>query len=94
MVDLDALTEEDWTIVRQLIARHIMFTNSAFAKRIQATLADQPFVKVMPGNSSGFNWQKRKRERKIGSPNFQSSWVGLTGALEAEHFFEKKLLFS
>jgi glutamate synthase domain-containing protein 3 len=48
MVDLDPLDDEDWKIVRHMIAKHIAFTGSAYAKRIQATLADQPFVKVMP----------------------------------------------
>ena len=28
MVDLDALADHDWAILRQLIARHILFTNS------------------------------------------------------------------
>jgi glutamate synthase domain-containing protein 3 len=48
MVDLDPLDDDDWLVVRQMIAKHITFTNSAYAKKIQATLADQPFVKVMP----------------------------------------------
>jgi glutamate synthase (NADPH/NADH) large chain len=48
MVDLEALDEEDWQTVQQMIARHILFTKSAYAKGIQTTLADQPFVKVMP----------------------------------------------
>ena len=75
MVDLDALTEEDWTIVRQLIARHIMFTNSAFAKRIQATLADQPFVKVMPRDFKRVQRAEAKARAENREPEF-SELVG------------------
>ena len=53
MVDLDPLDADDWQVVRQMIAKHILFTNSAYAKTIQATLADQPFVKVMPRDYNG-----------------------------------------
>jgi glutamate synthase domain-containing protein 3 len=77
MVDLDALMEEDWTIVRQLIARHIMFTNSAFAKRIQATLADQPFVKVMPRDFK----RVQKAEAKARAENREPEFSELVGSV-------------
>jgi len=48
MVDLEPLDDEDWKTLREMINRHILFTNSAYAKRILATFADQLFVKVMP----------------------------------------------
>jgi glutamate synthase (ferredoxin) len=48
MVDLEPLDEEDWKTVREMINRHVLFTGSAYAKKILATLADQRFVKVMP----------------------------------------------
>jgi glutamate synthase (ferredoxin) len=48
MVDLDPLEAEDWSVLRHLIARHMAFTSSEYARRIHARLTDQPFVKVMP----------------------------------------------
>ena len=74
---LDPLTEEDWTIVRQLIARHILFTNSAFAKRIQATLADQPFVKVMPRDFK----RVQKAEAKARAENREPEFSELVGSV-------------
>ena len=64
--------ERDRAILRQLIARHILFTNSV-REAIQA-LADLPFVKAMPkdhkrscaeAKAKAENWNRR-------SP---SSWV-------------------
>jgi glutamate synthase domain-containing protein 3 len=48
MVDLEPLDEEDWKTVRELITRHVQFTNSSYAKAILSTMASRPFVKVMP----------------------------------------------
>ena len=70
MVDLEPLTDEDWTIVRQMIERHIMFTNSAYAKRILATLADQPFVKVMPRDFKRVQQAEAKARAENREPDF------------------------
>jgi glutamate synthase domain-containing protein 3 len=48
MVDLDPLDYEDWKTVRDMITRHVKFTNSSYARSILETLARRPFVKVMP----------------------------------------------
>jgi glutamate synthase (NADPH/NADH) large chain len=76
MVDLDLLDDEDWRIVRQMIAKHIMFTNSAYAKGIQATLADQPFVKVMPKDYK----RVRLAEAKARAENREPEFAELVGA--------------
>jgi glutamate synthase domain-containing protein 3 len=77
MVDLDALADEDWTIVRHLIGRHILFTNSAHAKRIQATLADQPFVKVMPKDYK----RVMQAEAKARAENREPEFAELVGSV-------------
>jgi glutamate synthase (NADPH) large chain len=77
MVDLDALVDEDWTILRQLIARHIMFTNSGYAKKIQATLADQPFMKVMPKDYK----RVMRAEAKARAENREPEFAELVGSL-------------
>jgi len=48
MVEMEALSDEDWTTVRGMIERHVAMTKSAYAQRILSDLAAQPFVKVMP----------------------------------------------
>jgi glutamate synthase (ferredoxin) len=48
MVDLDPLDDEDWKTVRDMITRHVKFTNSSYARAILETLAKRRFVKVMP----------------------------------------------
>jgi glutamate synthase (NADPH/NADH) large chain len=48
MVDLEPLTDDDWRTLREMIERHVLFTNSLYAKSILATFADLPFVKIMP----------------------------------------------
>ena len=47
-VDLEPLDDDDWTTIREMITRHVQFTNSSYAKAILSTLASRPFVKVMP----------------------------------------------
>ena len=70
MVDLEPLDAEDWQFVRQLIAKHIVFTNSAYAKRIQATLASQPFVKVMPRDYKRVQLAEAKARAENREPEF------------------------
>jgi glutamate synthase (NADPH/NADH) large chain len=77
MVDLDALDDEDWRVVRQLIARHITFTNSAYAKRIQVTLADQSFVKVMPKDYK----RVKQAEAKARAENREPAFAELVGTV-------------
>jgi glutamate synthase (NADPH/NADH) large chain len=77
MVDLEALADEDWAIVRRLIGRHILFTNSAYAKRIQATLADQPFVKVMPKDYK----RVMQAEAKARAENREPEFAELVGSV-------------
>ena len=47
-----------------------MFTNSAYAKRIQATLADQPFVKVMPRDYKRVMLAEAKARAENREPEF------------------------
>jgi glutamate synthase (NADPH/NADH) large chain len=77
MVDLDALDADDWQIVRQMIAKHILFTNSAHAKTIQATLADQPFVKVMPKDYK----RVKQAEAKARAENREPAFAELVGTV-------------
>ena len=53
-----------------MIAKHIMFTNSAYAKKIQATLADQPFVKVMPRDYKRVMLAEAKARAENREPEF------------------------
>jgi glutamate synthase (ferredoxin) len=48
MVDLEPLSEGDWDVVRELVTRHVAYTKSTYAAAILASLASQPFVRVMP----------------------------------------------
>jgi glutamate synthase (NADPH/NADH) large chain len=48
MVEMEPLADADWTIVRDMIERHVQYTASAYAARILADLEGHPFVKVMP----------------------------------------------
>jgi glutamate synthase domain-containing protein 3 len=70
MVDLDPLTDEDWMIVRSLIARHIQFTGSAYARNIQASLGNQPFVKVMPRDFKRVMRAEAKARAEHREPDF------------------------
>ena len=54
-----------------------MFTNSAFAKRIQATLADQPFVKVMPRDFK----RVQRAEAKARAENREFEFSELVGTV-------------
>ena len=75
MVDLEPLDDEDWQIVREMIATHIMFTSSAYAKTILATLADQPFVKVMPRDYKRVLQAEAKARAENREPEFRRSLV-------------------
>ena len=70
MVDLDPLDEDDWQMVREMIARHVMFTNSAYAQDDSATLADQPFVKVMPRDYKRVLLAEAKARAENREPDF------------------------
>ena len=92
MVDLDALDADDWQVVRQMIAKHIMFTNSAYAKTIQATLADQPFVKVMPRDYKRVMLAEAKARAENREPEF-AELVGICltgGSGDRGEFFAKR----
>jgi glutamate synthase domain-containing protein 3 len=77
MVDLETLDDEDWQAVRQMIAAHIEFTGSAYAKQIQATLADQPFVKVMPKDYK----RVKQAEAKARAENREPAFAELVGTV-------------
>ncbi len=63
--------------MRQLIARHILFTNSAYAKGIQARLADLPFVKVMPKDYK----RVMRAEAKARAENREPEFAELVGSV-------------
>jgi glutamate synthase domain-containing protein 3 len=77
MVDLDLLGDEDWQTVREMIARHIVFTNSSHASKILDTLSRQPFVKVMPRDFKRVLNAEAKARAEAREPNFAE----LVGAL-------------
>jgi glutamate synthase domain-containing protein 3 len=70
MVDLEALDEEDWRIVREMIARHIAFTKSTYAANILDTLGDQRFVKVMPRDYKRVLMAEAKARAESREPDF------------------------
>jgi glutamate synthase (NADPH) large chain len=70
MVDIEPLDADDWQALRQLIARHVAFTSSAHAKKIQATLADQPFVKIMPRDFKRVRLAEAKARAENREPEF------------------------
>ena len=78
MVDLDPLADEDWQIVRDMIARHVAFTESAYAAMILDTLAQQPFVKVMPRDYKRVLSAEAKARSESREPEF-SELVGAVG---------------
>ena len=69
-----------------MIARHIMFTSSAHAKRILATLADQPFVKVMPKDYKRVMRAEAKARAENRNLNSRARRRWLTGDEEARIF--------
>jgi glutamate synthase (ferredoxin) len=75
MVDLDALDDDDWQTVREMITRHIGFTKSAYAAKILETLAAQPFVKVMPRDFKRVQLAEAKARAEQREPEF-SELVG------------------
>jgi glutamate synthase (ferredoxin) len=77
MVDLDLLGDEDWQTVREMIARHIVFTNSSHASKILDTLSRQPFVKVMPRDFKRVLMAEARAHAEQREPNFAE----LVGAL-------------
>jgi glutamate synthase domain-containing protein 3 len=70
MVDLEALDEEDWRIVREMIARHIAFTKSTYAANILDTLGDRRFVKVMPRDYKRVLMAEAKARAESREPEF------------------------
>jgi glutamate synthase (ferredoxin) len=76
MVDLERLDDEDWTTVRDLITRHVQFTNSSHARAILATLARRPFVKVMPRDYK----RVLLAEAKARAENREPAFAELVGA--------------
>jgi glutamate synthase (NADPH/NADH) large chain len=77
MVDLEPLDADDWQMVRHMIARHIQFTKSAYAKNMQATLADQPFLKVMPRDYK----RVKRAEAKARAENREPAFAELVGTV-------------
>ncbi|MCM3879981.1 MAG: glutamate synthase large subunit [Vicinamibacterales bacterium] len=75
MVDLDVLADDDWETVREMIAKHIAFTKSAYAAKILDTLAAQPFVKVMPRDFKRVQLAEAKARAEQREPEF-SELVG------------------
>jgi glutamate synthase domain-containing protein 2/glutamate synthase domain-containing protein 1/glutamate synthase domain-containing protein 3 len=70
MVDLEALDEEDWRIVREMIARHVAFTKSTYAANILDTLGDRRFVKVMPRDYKRVLMAEAKARAESREPEF------------------------
>jgi glutamate synthase (NADPH/NADH) large chain len=77
MVDLDPLADEDWQIVQDMIARHVAFTESAYAAMILDTLDKQPFVKVMPRDYKRVLSAEAKARSESREPDF-AELVGAT----------------
>ena len=78
MVDLDALDDEDWQIVRQLIARHIMFTNSAYAK---TDSGDAGRSAVREGDAAGLTSGCMLAEAKARAENREPEFAELVGSV-------------
>jgi glutamate synthase (ferredoxin) len=78
MVDLDPLDDDDWKTVREMIARHIAFTKSAYAATIQETLSMQPFVKVMPRDYKRVLQAEARARAEQREPDF-AELVGAAG---------------
>jgi glutamate synthase (ferredoxin) len=70
MVDLDPLDEGDWRTIREMIARHIEFTGSAYARKILDRLGQQPFVKVMPRDFKRVLLAEAKARAEQREPDF------------------------
>jgi len=77
MVDLEPLTDDDWRTLREMIERHVLFTNSLYAKSILATFADLPFVKVMPRDYK----RVLLAEAKARSENREPAFAELVGTV-------------
>jgi glutamate synthase (ferredoxin) len=77
MVDLEPLDDEDWKTVRDLITRHVQFTNSSYAKAILSTLANRPFVKVMPRDYK----RVMQAEAKARAENREPEFAELVGSV-------------
>jgi glutamate synthase (NADPH/NADH) large chain len=75
MVDLDPLADEDWQILRDMITRHVAFTDSAYAAMILDTLNLQAFVKVMPRDYKRVLLAEAKARSESREPEF-SELVG------------------
>jgi glutamate synthase (ferredoxin) len=76
MVDLEPLDDEDWKTIRDMITRHVQFTNSAHAKTILSTLSSRPFVKVMPRDYK----RVMAAEAKARAENREPEFAELVGA--------------
>ena len=77
MVDLEPLADEDWAIVRELVTRHVVFTEQRVCGGFSATLADQPFVKVMPRDYK----RVLLAEAKARAENREPEFAELVGAV-------------
>jgi glutamate synthase domain-containing protein 3 len=78
MVDLEPLADADWQTVREMIERHIQFTNSSYAARILSELESRPFVKVMPRDFKRVLRAEAKARAESREPEF-SELVGALG---------------
>jgi glutamate synthase (ferredoxin) len=78
MVDLDPLADDDWQTVREMIERHIQYTNSSYAARILSGLESRPFVKVMPRDFKRVLRAEAKARAESREPEF-SELVGAIG---------------
>ena len=76
MVDLEPLDPGDWQTVRDMIGRHVAFTNSSYARRILDSLEGQPFVKVMPRDFK----RVLRAEAKARAENREPAFAELVGA--------------
>jgi glutamate synthase (ferredoxin) len=75
MVEMEPLADADWTIVREMIERHVQYTASAYAARILADLEAHPFVKVMPRDYKRVLAAEAKARAEHREPDF-SELVG------------------
>jgi glutamate synthase domain-containing protein 3 len=77
MVDLEPLDDDDWKTLREMITRHVQFTNSSYAKAILSTLAGRPFVKVMPRDYK----RVMKAEARARAENREPEFAELVGSV-------------
>ena len=70
MVDLEPLDDSDCQTIREMIARHVEFTGSGYARKILDRLAHHRFVKVMPRDYKRVLLAEAKARAEQREPDF------------------------